>query len=311
MLTHTDLSARWNAIPQYNGGYQLVDATHPLHWYVGYSAEGCRTLMLIAGTRSSKLQTSRSIEVSQRQRPQDGKWTLSFDLLLSDQSDVFALFCSDIIEFSRSCTMESEGLRLVEKRWTQWNLLLQKQKKSLLSYSEQLGLIGELYTIIDLVQSGEEPDNVISAWIGPEGSDRDFDFSETWYEIKTTGPASQTVTISSLEQLDSNLPGHLRIVRADKCSPERTDGITLDSLVLDVKAVIGSSLSALAAFDDKLMSLGYLAESAYSSQKFFISGFTSYRVDKTFPKILRTNIAPEIVSLRYDISIAAIEPWKE
>lgn len=51
MLTQNDLVARWRAIPQYNGGYQLVDATHPLHWYVGYSDVGRRTLMLIAGAR--------------------------------------------------------------------------------------------------------------------------------------------------------------------------------------------------------------------------------------------------------------------
>ena len=43
MLTQNDLVARWRAIPQYNGGYQLVDATHPLHWYVGYSDVGRRT----------------------------------------------------------------------------------------------------------------------------------------------------------------------------------------------------------------------------------------------------------------------------
>ena len=144
MLTQNDLVARWRAIPQYNGGYQLVDATHPLHWYVGYSDVGRRTLMLIAGARFKQLQSSRSIEVSQRQRPQDEKWTLSFDLLLSEQSDVFAFFCSDIIEYTRSCSSEAEGVQLIEKRWMQRNLLLEKQRKTLLSTSEQLGLIGEL-----------------------------------------------------------------------------------------------------------------------------------------------------------------------
>ena len=64
MLTQNDLVARWRAIPQYNGGYQLVDATHPLHWYVGYSDVGRRTLMLIAGARFKQLQSSRSISAA-------------------------------------------------------------------------------------------------------------------------------------------------------------------------------------------------------------------------------------------------------
>ena len=311
MLTQNDLVARWRAIPQYNGGYQLVDATHPLHWYVGYSDVGRRTLMLIAGARFKQLQSSRSIEVSQRQRPQDEKWTLSFDLFLSEQSDVFAFFCSDIIEYTRSCSSEAEGVQLIEKRWMQWNLLLEKQRKTLLSASEQLGLIGELYTLIQLIRMGKKPDEAVSAWVGPEGADRDFEFSDVWYEVKTTGAASQTITVSSLEQLDDSIAGHLRIVRADKCSPERSDGVTLDALVEEAKETIGSSLAAASSFDRKLLQIGYLSRAEYASQKYLISNFASYRVDSTFPKILRSSISSEIVSARYDLSIAAIEPWKE
>ncbi len=311
MLTQNDLLARWKAIPQYNGGYQLVDAGHPLEWYVGYSDVGRLTLMLIAGARFKQLQSSRSIEVSQRQRPQDGRWTLSFDLLLSEQADVFAFFCSDIIEYTRSCHSEPEGVQLIEKRWMQWNLLLEKQRKTLLSASEQLGLIGELYTIIQFVQSGRQPDEVISAWVGPEGADRDFEFSDAWYEVKTTGAASQSVTISSLEQLDNDAAGFLRIIRADKCSPERQDGITLDGIAETAKAAVSSSISALTAFERKLLQVGYLSRAEYSLQKYIVSGSTSYHVDSTFPRLLRSSVPSEIVSVRYDISIAAIEAWKE
>ena len=311
MLTQNDLKARWKAIPQYNGGYQLVDAGHPLEWYLGYSDIGRLTLLLIAGARFKQLQSSRSIEVSQRQRPQDGKWTLSFDLLLLEQSDVFAFFCSDIIEYTRHCSSEAEGVQLIESRWKQWNLLLEKQRKSLLSASEQLGLIGELYTMIQLIQNGRHPEETVSAWVGPEGADRDFEFSDAWYEVKTTGAASQTVTVSSFEQLDTNSTGFLRIVRVDKCSPECPDGITLDSLAGSAKAVMGSSLSAIELLEQKLLHAGYLSGTEYSSQKYIISGFSSYRVDETFPRLLRSAAAPEIVAVRYDISIAAIEPWKE
>ena len=311
MLTQNDLTARWKAIPQYNGGYQLVDAGHPLEWYVGYSDIGRLTLLLIAGARFKQLQSSRSIEVSQRQRPQDGKWTLSFDLLLSEQSDVFAFFCSDILEYTRHCSSEAEGVQLIENRWKQWNLLLEKQRKSLLSASEQLGRIGELYTMIQFIQNGRQPEETVSAWVGPEGADRDFEFSDAWYEVKTTGAASQTVTISSFEQLDSNSTGFLRIVRVDKCSPERPDGVTLDSLAGAAKSAMGSRVSGVAQLEQKLLHAGYLSGTEYSSQKYIISSCSSYTVNETFPRLLRSAVVPEIVAVRYDISIAAIEPWKE
>ena len=79
----------------------------------------------------------------------------------------------------------------------------------------------------------------------------------------------------------------------------------------EAKETIGSSLAAASSFDRKLLQIGYLSRAKYASQKYLISSFASYRVDSTFPKILRSSISSEIVSARYDLSIAAIEPWKE
>lgn len=310
-MTQQVLINRWKAIPVINGGYQLADSTHPLSWFVGYSDIGRLTLMLIAKRPSKLLKSSKSIEYQQKRRETDGLWTLSFDLVISEQTEVFALFCSDIIEYSRRANSEEDGICKVEERWNQWALLLEKQRKPMLSASEQLGLLGELAFIRHLIQTGEDTDTVINAWAGPEGADRDFEFESLWYEVKTTGVSTQTVTISSLEQLDSEREGKLIIVRADRCSPEIKDGVSLDDLVSSIQKKLAGSLSTLNLFSRKLMSVGYLSGAEYTANKYKISNIAAYRVETGFPKILRTQVPTEITNVRYELSIAAIAQWKE
>lgn len=50
-------------------------------------------------------------------------------------------------------------------------------------------------------------------WIVPDGSDQDIVFEETWIEVKAITLASNTVKISSLEQLHQETREHTEFKR--------------------------------------------------------------------------------------------------
>lgn len=315
IVTQNLLIDKWNAVRREGSGFQQVDPDHPLEWYAGSSDIGKMTLLLITNERGPKLASSRSIEIAQRLRP-DNRWTITFDLLREDQKSVFALLCADLIEYSRSVESESEGIKRAANRYKQWNLLMEKQKSPLLSEASQKGLIGELLLMEYLHEMmGFTMEAIISAWQEPEYSDQDFRFAESWYEVKTTGVASVSVTISSVEQLDSDIDsdidGHLAVYRIDKCNADNPQSITLIQAVGRARALIENNSDLLTAFESKLFNYGFIDAPDYGQQHYKVSGLDFYTVNESFPRILRQQLPTAILNTVYSLDIAAIDPWKE
>ena len=48
----------------------------------------------------------------------------------------------------------------------------------------------------------------------------------------------------------------------------------------------------------------------YEEIYFRINGKEYFRVDETFPRLVTENVSPEILRVKYDLSIAGIQPWK-
>ena len=310
MITQKTLLEKWNTIKQRGWGYQLVDPAHPLKWHIGFSDIGKMTMLLVIQNRGPKLNSSKSIEIAQRLRP-DNLWTLSFDLLRLDQKDVFALLCADIIEYSRESIDEDDGIQKVVNRYKQWDLLLERQKSPFLSESSQKGLIGELLVMKYLHEFlGLSMEAVVNAWQEPEYSDQDFRFSDTWFEVKTTGIASHSVTISSVEQLDSDIDGHLSIYRIDKCNADDPQSITLIDAVQMIKGMIYQS-DTFSTFNRKLMEYGYIDAPDYGQQHYKAGKLDFYKVDDGFPRIIRSALPTAILNIVYTLDIAAIDSWRE
>lgn len=107
----------------------------------------------------------------------------------------------------------------------------------LLSENEVLGLIGELLFLKDFAFKVYGVSTGLNGWSGPEPTHKDFSFENNWYEIKTINSYKNSVSISSLEQLDSEFDGHLIVYTMEKMSPS-FNGVKLNSLVANINELI-------------------------------------------------------------------------
>ena len=85
-------------------------------------------------------------------------------------------------------------------RYKNWQKFLQYMKGDVMSFQRQKGLLGELLYLKEILISMDK-EAAVEAWVGPEGSDQDFVFSDTWTEVKSVALSAESVSISSLQQL--------------------------------------------------------------------------------------------------------------
>lgn len=306
-LTPENLQKQWDSIKYKDGGFLQIDTMHPLEWYIGYQSVSQKTLLLVSDTEIDIIESSKSMAVNRRRREVDNRWTLSFELLRDEQQDVFAILCCDVIEYSRAAISEKEALTLAISRYRQWGKLLEQQRGGLMNENLQKGLLGELLFLEERIDLQDFALDAIQGWVGADGADQDFVYSDGWFEVKCIGASAIGVTISSLEQLDCSDAGELVIKRVDKTAPERPGAVSLNDIVHRISGRIGAE--ALDLFYAKLYSYGYIDLQEYSEQKYYCSATQRYRVDDSFPRITRKMAAKQIASLRYELNLSSLAEW--
>ena len=211
-----DLKALFESITE-KDVFKRVDGTHPLDLYVGIDDMARWTMLLICPSRPKHLSSSKMIcgKIGQRK---DGRWSVSLSLIDDTYRDMFVLFCSDIIDSSRSIQNKDNGTRFIIRRYEEWKRMLANSKGELLSSEEIKGLLGEMYILDTELMDRYGPEEAALSWTGPEFAHQDFIIRDTWYEVKTVSTGKDTVNISSIEQLDCMNQGHVIVVFADKTS---------------------------------------------------------------------------------------------
>jgi hypothetical protein len=308
-ITSDFLERQWNSIKYTSGGFLQIDTQHPLEWHIGYQSISQRTLLLVSDTEIGAIDSSKSMIVSRRRREYDNRWTLSIELVRSEQQSVFAILCCDIIEHSRLAKNESEALKLVIKRYKQWSKLLETQRSGLMDEHIRKGLLGELLFLQERIEKGEPLLSAVQGWVGGDGADQDFIYEDGWYEVKSIGASATSVTISSLEQLDCADNGELVIMRIDKAAPDKAGALSLNDAVRQISCKLICASDALDLFRLKLSIYGYIDLQEYSEQKYLCSGSQRYGVNATFPSLTRQNVPAQIQSLRYDLSLPSLIQW--
>lgn len=308
-ITAEQLHDKWKSINFFDGGYIQVEATHPLEWYIGYKEINQKSLLLISKAEPELLPSSKSILVSKGQRT-DGRWALSIVLMRPEQDSVFELLCADIIDFSVPARDEKEALRLTYKRFRQWSKLLEHEHKSLMDERRRKGLIGEITFLREAISAGYPVLEAVQGWVGADGADQDFIYSDGWHEIKTVGVSADSVNISSLEQLNCDEPGEIVVMRVDKCAPEYKDAFSLAEAVEKVQAMVRDDADASMLLENKLAYYGYIDLPEYREQKYYYSGKQRFAVNKDFPRLTAASVPSQIIGVQYTISLAGIENWK-
>lgn len=309
IITPDQIHSKWRSADFSHGGYIQLEITHPLEWYIGYKGIDEKTLLVISKNEPERIPSSKSLLVSKGLRT-DGRWALTFTLMRKDQDSVFETLCSDIICYSETAADEAAALLQVAKRYKQWDKLLEHQRKSLMDESSRKGLFGELIFLNQVMGDGKSALSAVQGWVGPDGADQDFAYDGYWHEIKTVGLAADSIAISSLEQLNTETPGEIVVMRVDKCAPQHANARSLSEEVDLTIERVSSDSDALTLLENKLSKYGYIDLPEYREQKYHYSGRDRFLVDDDFPRLTSVNVPAQVAAVQYSISLAGIADWK-
>lgn len=304
-MTINELQNKWEMTSPYSGGFLLVSGNHPLCFHVGYYGEQMCFMVLNTG-KVTNINSSKAISAS-CVKTEDQKYALSFLLNFESLSELFVKLCWDLIDFSKESPQPVDSIL---SRFNSWIRLFQKKGDGLLSPSSQKGLIGELLFLQESIKStGAEAS--LKAWVGPEGCDQDFIFSNLWCEIKTTTIASETVSISSLQQLDRNDSGKLIVYFMDKTTSDGAQTISLPE-VIEKTTVLLESDHLMDILSCKLAMYGYYSKDAerYKDVRYRMSEKRAYKVNCDFPKLTKNDVPCGILNAKYELELSAIDAYK-
>ena len=288
--------------------FKRISANHPLDLYLGYNEFGKKTLALITDDVDLKFQSTKQIEVKIADR-KDGRKAVKFSLMDDTETDLFYRFCEDIYDSTRS-VKQDDSLKVINNRWNRWINMFKNPHTLIMGEKEVRGLIGELVFLRDYMFEKYSVEKAITSWIGPDDSHKDIEIDDTWYEIKTRYQSSKSVTISSIEQLDSNVDGHLCIVELEETNRYVSGYLTLNELVEQITSMILDD-KLKQEFIKKIEKSGYTYFDEYDNYIYYCKNIDRYLVNDKFPRLKQENLPNEIFTASYELLIPNLRDFLE
>ena len=285
--------------------FTRVDNEHPLELHIGLDEKGRKAIELRAVFNPRKVSGTSAIEVNQYKRTDYN--TIRFSLCDPEISGLFYKFCDDLIEQSRGINEKTEGYQTILTRFYQWKKLFVASKNNMLAESQIMGMIGEILYMRGPLAERLGLSDSLKSWSGQELTHKDFSFGDSWAEVKSTTRNSQSVKISSLEQLDSENPGRLVVYMLEKMSPAY-NGITLNKLILETRNMF-SDTDERDSFQAKVALQGYEYNDYYDDFVYEISSIKEYLVSEEFPRLTHSNVPAAVTKAAYDLSLADLADY--
>lgn len=245
---------------------------------------------------------------------QSDKKTVTF--LLKDESALrqFRIFCEDCVD---AVEEHAKGdapsvlatLAVVVIKWVE---LFDGRNRRHLSKSAEIGLIGELIVMRDILVDAIGASDSVLAWNGPKGHEQDFLYNSSLIEVKCQLASKDKVfNISSLEQLDS-VSGQIYLSHVG-ISPAATgleNCFSLPSLVDEIIAQLSSDNYAIDTFLGCLELVGYSHGDDKRFDSYVESFLNIFKVDESFPRITRPNIHSAIEKCSYRLNATMLGHWQ-
>lgn len=234
--------------------------------------------------------------------------TLRFSLENNDLLEYFCTFCQDLLDSVKVTNDDEKAYRTLRSRYYSWRQLF-RPDNARLTEAEIMGLIGELLFLKDYMIPERGIDVALESWMGPEKSHKDFSDQQDWFEVKTISFGKESVRISSIEQLDSNIDGTLVVYELEKMSPS-FEGIRLNQLVNSIIALLVNTHQR-ETFMAKLQLFGFDFSNENDNIVFALRNQYLYRVDyENFPRLHRSLLPDAITRAQYELLLTEIEPFK-
>lgn len=279
--------------------------------YFGFNKNGGKRISFLSSCRPYTIESTKLIDVLQLSESENVYWTC-FDLVDSNAESVYYSLIEDLIKSILPCQDELSCMKEIKNRFLIWKKMLGRAVVNGMTEEKVRGLFGELYFLYNYMKPKYTLDSSVKAWGGPDGDSKDFTIDNQWYEVKAVGTSTNEVKITSLIQLDSDVPGDLSIVRIEAMSDAFSNGMSsLEELVtLILREIEDQSVKDL--FVSKLDKLKYTPLDNAVRMRFKAHDINLYLVDDNFPRITAKDIKyPEIDKISYSIYIKAIERFKD
>lgn len=222
--------------------------------------------------------------------------------------DLFTAMAEDILSFLSNCKANSERqvLSAFLARVEAWQYFMGDDETRALGREAEVGLVGELLLLRDLVNAGLPCTTALDAWRGPLGELHDFVLGRGAIEVKSTmAPAGTPAKIGSLEQLDDSLvdPLFLVCVRV----PIDDEGATLPEIISETGLLFLNDPIAQSGYGSRLMRAGYsdLMASSYT-RRFKDGGRQAFPVEGAFPRLTHYSVPPGVRVAQYEIELEGL-----
>lgn len=303
-MNKIEIENKINSINQ-NSQYVRVTDSHPLELYIGKNEKGFPTLRYNGIFQPVKIVGNGILEIKQVKTI--NYVSILFSYIAKDNFSLFYNFCEDIINQTIDYKGNNGYLEIVN-RYNQWKKMFYGSSK-ILSENEVMGLIGELLFLKNYCFRIYGVSIGLNGWSGPEPTHKDFSYKNEWYEVKSINSFKNTVSISSIEQLDSAINGELIVYSFEKMSPS-FNGISLNALVGSVLNVMHYETDK-DIFFKKLKQVGYSYNEIYDNYVYNIINVDKYVVNSEFPRIKADDLPDGIGKVQYEIQLSLIEKFKE
>ncbi|MEG1567355.1 MAG: PD-(D/E)XK motif protein [Anaerovoracaceae bacterium] len=223
----------------------------------------------------------------------------------SDQSEgyIFEIIVEDLrvsIEKLRNLKSITGCFSSVLTKWRNFFLL---EKDILLSKERELGLLGELTLLKQLIEIYGAV--AVSFWSGCNDETHDFYIQGSAIEVKATAQkAPYKANISSEYQLDTQDVLHDLYLQFYAFRKSESDGFTLPEIVQEVELLLVSDTAYLQQFHEKVEQYGYLSACAeLYSTGYFDREDNLYKVGTGFPRIERSKLESGLSNVIYSVSM--------
>ena len=291
----------------------LIDKDHSLRIYRGKTLGQKKAYLVTCKHEPINVPSTKYIKTKKTYDRIKNIWMLSFilDSTYEKHEVNFAKVFDDIIAESKKETVEGKSLTVFCNKYLDWQKLLSKIPKALNDEVQQ-GLVGELYFLKNFLMPTFGEKIAIDMWMGPLYAIHDFTGENIWYEVKTLLRGKESISISSLEQLDTaDSNGELIVITFEKTNEIDTEAMSIIRMVESIEEVLEPA--CLYSFRKKLSHVGYNSEAIDENfeEKFFrVLSCDQYHVNDKFPKITKRQVDSEIISARYELSLPALEAFK-
>lgn len=287
--------------------YKRIGKNRKLKLYIGKNEKGQYSFEFCGNFIPKRIPSSDVIRIEQFQK--ENEFVFRISLENNDLIECFCTFCQDLLDSTVAVVDDNTAYKSICSRYFSWRQLF-KSNKGCMSESEIMGLIGELLFLQHYLFPHKEIDVALEAWCGPEKTHKDFSFGDEWYEVKTISFGKDSIKISSIEQLDSEIVGHLCVFTLERMSPS-FNGISLNKLVVDIISLL-ETVSQKELFIEKLKLYNFDFSQDYERNIYSMRNMALYLVkNDDFPMISRKILPSAISRVSYEIQITEIEQYKE